>query len=100
MHEPDHADDEGGGGEHDPAFEDVGVELGAGDDDGCRDAGGDGGTEGPEDGPLQLGPADLTQIGKDDAYDQRGFDTFPKRDDKCLQHKVFLFPGSPLGAAL
>ncbi len=92
VHEPDHADDEDGGGEHDPAFEDVGVELSVGDDDGDADAGGDGGSEGPEDGALELATADLGEVGEDDADDQRRFHAFAERDDKCLQHKVFLFP--------
>ena len=35
VHEPDHADDEDGRGEHDPAFDDVGVEVEVGDEDGC-----------------------------------------------------------------
>jgi hypothetical protein len=74
MHEPDHADDEDRGGEHDPAFEDVGVELGAGDDDCAADAGGDCRAEGPEDGGLKLGPANLGEIGEDDAHDERRFD--------------------------
>ncbi len=91
MHEPDHADDKKGCGEHDPAFDDVGVVLGVGDDDGHGDAGSDGGSEGPEDGPLQLGPADLAEIGEDDSDDQRRLYPFAEGDDKCLQHKVFLF---------
>ena len=42
VHEPDDADNESGGSEHDPAFKDVGIEVGAG-DDGCDGyAGGDG----------------------------------------------------------
>ena len=36
--------------------------------------------------------ADLGQVGEDDADDQRRFDAFAEGDDKCLQHKVFLFP--------
>src|SRR5579871_754508 len=49
-------------------------------------------TQRPEDGLLQLHPPDLGQVGEHDSDDQRCFDTFAERDDKCLQHKVFLFP--------
>ena len=45
----------------------------------------------PENRPLQLRPANLAQIGKDDPDDQRRFHPFAERNDKCLQHKVFLF---------
>ena len=92
MHEPDHADNEDGCGQHNPAFDDVGVEVEAGDDDGDSDAGGDGGSECPEDGAFQLVAADLGEVGEDDAHDQRCFDPLAEGNDKCLQHKVFLFP--------
>ena len=84
MHEPDHADDEGGGDEHDPAFEDVLVEVEVGDDDGDADAGGDGGAERVEDGPFELAALDFVEVGEDDSDDQRCFDTFAQRDDKSL----------------
>ena len=45
----------------------------------------------PEDRPLQLRPPNLAQVGKDDPDDQRRFHPFAERDDKCLQHNVFLF---------
>ena len=70
VHEPDHADDECGCGEHDPALKDVGVDVGAGDDDGGGDAGSDGGAESPEDGFLEFGTADFGEVGKDDADDE------------------------------
>ena len=56
------------------------------------DAGDDGGSECPEDGALQLVAADLGEVGEDDSDDQRCFDALAEGDDKCLQHKVFLFP--------
>lgn len=43
VHEPDHADNKGRGGQHDPAFDDVGVEVEMGDEDGGEDAGDEGG---------------------------------------------------------
>jgi len=52
---------------------------------------GDGRSERPEDGLLQLVPANLGEVGEDDAHDQRCFHTLPEGDDKRLQHKVFLF---------
>ncbi len=70
MHEPDHGEDEDGGGEHDPALEDVGVEVEAGDDDGYGDAGSDGGGESGEDGALELVAADFGEVGEDDADDE------------------------------
>ena len=97
MHEPDHADDEDGGSEHDPAFEDVGVVRGVGQDDSSGDTGGYGRAQCPEDGALELGAADFAEVGEDDANDQRCFYSFTEGDDKCLQHKVFLFSGA--GAA-
>ena len=51
-----------------------------------RDAGGDGGAERPEDGALELVAADLGEVGEDDSDDERRFDAFAERDDKCLQH--------------
>ena len=60
-------------------------ELGVGEDDGAEDAGGDGGAEGVEDGGLEDVVADLGQVGEDDADDERRFDAFAERDDKCLQ---------------
>ncbi len=60
------------------------------------DARGERRTQRPEDGRLQLGAPDLGQVGEDDPDDQRRFHTLAERDDKCLQHKVFLFPeGGP-----
>ena len=76
MHKPDHADDKGGGREHDPAFEDVGVEVELGHDDGGEDAGCEGGSEREEDGALELGAADLGEVGEDDADDEGSFDAF------------------------
>ena len=92
MHEPDHADDEDGGGEHHPALEDVGVVLGAGQDDAPRRHWLRAPLRAPRRRSLQLRPADFGEVGKDDADDQRRFHTLAERDDKCLQHKVFLFP--------
>jgi len=92
VHEPDHAHHEDGSGEHDPAFDDVGVEVEVGDDDSDTDAGGYGGSESPEDASFQLVAANLGEVGEDDAHDQRCFDPLSEGDDKCLQHKVFLFP--------
>ena len=87
AHEPDHADDEDGGGEHDPAFDDVGVDVEAGDDGGYGYGGSDGCGESIEDGALELVAADFGQVREDDADDKGGFDAFAEGDDKCLQHK-------------
>ena len=84
MHEPDHPDDESGGNEHHPAFENVLVEVEVGDDDGNADAGRDGCAEGVKDRPLELAAVDFIEIGEDDSDDQRCFDTFAQRDDKSL----------------
>lgn len=92
VHEPDHAYHEDSSREHDPAFNNVGIEVEMGDNDGDADAGGDGSPESPEHDTLQLVAANLCKIGEDDSDDQRGFDPFAEGDDKCLQHKVFLFP--------
>ena len=86
VHEPDHGDDEEGGGEHDPSLEDVGIEVEVGDDDGDSDAGGEGCSESPEDGALEFVATDFGEVGEDDADDERGFDAFAGLDDKYLQH--------------
>ena len=87
LHEPDDADDKDGGDEFDPAFDDVAVESGAGDDDCDRDGGGDGGTEGPEESFLEFVSTDFGEVSEDDADDQGCFDALAERNDKCLQHK-------------
>ena len=84
MHEPDHGDDKGGGGEHHPAFDDVGVELEARDKDGGDDGGGERGSDGVEDRAFELDATDFGEVGEDDADDQGGFDAFSQGDDKCL----------------
>ena len=86
VHEPDHGDNKGGGGEHDPTFENVGVETGAGDQDGAENGRGDGSAKRPEDGAFEFGTTDFGEVREDDADDERGFDAFSKRDDEGLQH--------------
>ena len=81
VHEPDHADHKGRGGEHDPAFDDVGVEVQVGNEDGGEDAGDEGGAEAPKDGSFELVAADLREVGEDNADDERGFDAFAEGDD-------------------
>src|SRR5258708_40360080 len=56
-----------------------------------RDTGGDSRTQSPKNRLLQLRSPNLAQVSKDDSYDQRRFHPFAERNDKCLQHNVFLF---------
>src|ERR1019366_8354380 len=90
-HENDHGDDEDGGHQHDPAFEDVLIPVEAGEDDGECDGAGKGGGESGIDGFAQVVTADFGQIRERDADDESGFDTFAERNDECLQH----FKGRP-----
>ncbi len=98
VHEPDHGNDEGGGGEHDPAFEDIGIEVGASDDDGAEDRGRDGRAERPEDRAFELRAANFGQVGEDDADDERGFDALAEGDDECLEHELDDLCGTAAGA--
>ena len=85
-HENDHGDDEEGGNQHDPAFENVLVPLGARQQDGNADAADEGGDQGGEDRFAQFGTADFGQIGQGDADDKGGFDPLAQRNDEGLQH--------------
>ena len=82
VHEPDHAHDKSSGGQHDPAFDDVGVEVQVSHQDSNGDGGGDCSAESPKYRLFELGTANLAEVGKDDAYDEGGFDTLSEGDDK------------------
>ena len=83
-HENDHGDDEEGGGQHDPAFENVLIPAGTGKQNGHPDAADKGRDQGGIDGFAQLGPTDFGQIGQGNADDQGGFDPFAQGYDECL----------------
>jgi hypothetical protein len=38
------------------------------------------------DGGNELVPAALPEVGEADCNDEKGFEPFPERDDKCLKH--------------
>ncbi len=85
-HEDDHGDDEEGGSQHHPAFDDVFIQVQAGDQDGHANAAHEGCSQGDKNGLAKVGTADLGQVGKSDAYDQGRLDSLAKRNDKGLQH--------------
>src|ERR1035441_6288020 len=85
-HEHDHGDDEDGSDQHDPAFEDVLVQLEARDHDGHADRSGKSGGQISIDRFAQIIAADLGEIGQGDADDESGFDAFAEGDDECLEH--------------
>ena len=85
-HEDDHGDDENGRQQHDPAFEDVLVQIHAREDDGHGDACGGGGAQRNVDGLAQVGAADLVDIGEGDADDERGLHTLAQGDDESFKH--------------
>src|SRR5258707_14266521 len=85
-HENDHGDDEEGGDQHDPAFKDIFIQVGAGDDYGDGNAAHERSDERGIDGLAQFVAADLGQIGEGDAVDEGGLDPFAQRDDESLKH--------------
>src|SRR5882762_7643624 len=66
-HEDDHGDDEEGGDEHDPAFEDVLVQVGAGDHHGHGNAAEESRAQRSVNGLAQFSAPNLGQIGQRDA---------------------------------
>ena len=85
-HENNHGDDEEGGDQHDPAFEDVFVQMSAGDDDGYADAAKKSRGQRRIHGLAQFLPPDLGQVGQGDADNQGRLDPFAERDDESLKH--------------
>ena len=85
-HENDHGDNEDRGGQHDPAFENIFVQIEPGNHDGQTNGAGKGGAERGIDRLAQVVAADLGQVRQRDADDQSGFDAFAERNDECLQH--------------
>ena len=83
-HEDDHRDHEEGRDQHDPAFEDVLVQVRAGDNDGDANAAQESGRERRIHSFAQFLTADLGQIGQSDADNQGGFDPLAESDNKSL----------------
>ena len=85
-HEDDHGDDEEGRRQHDPALNDVFVEVQTRDQDGNANAAHERCPQGCKDGFPEVAAADLGQVGEGNAYDQGRFDPLAERDYEGLQH--------------
>src|SRR5208337_3850202 len=85
-HKNDHGDDKESRGQHHPAFENVFVEVGAGQKDSAADAAQEGRNQSGVDSLAELRAPDFDQVGEGDAYDQGRLDALSQGDNKGLQH--------------
>src|SRR5581483_746900 len=86
-HEDHHADDENSGGQHHPAFKDVGIEVQARYDDGGADAAQDGGKQSAVNVFAEFVTTDLIEIGEGDSDNECSFDAFSQGNDQGLDHE-------------
>ena len=88
VHPYDHRNDEEGGDQHQEAFEAVLVDMPVFECDGDGQAEcGRGGDAKPNE-TREMGPAGARQINEDNAYYERGFDTFTEGDKKGREQRV------------
>jgi hypothetical protein len=85
-HEDDHGDDEDGGDQHDPAFEDVFVQFVTREHDGHANRSRKSRCQGGVDRFAQIVTPDFGQVGQGNADDEGRFDAFAEGDDECLKH--------------
>ena len=85
-HENHHGDDEEGGDQHDPAFENVFIPVQPGDQDGDPNASQKRGRQRRINGLAQVIAADLAQISQRDADDQGRLHPFAQRNYESLEH--------------